>query len=121
MMQTPGAVEVKNAETREKAREVISKELGLDLANWMEAKRDLVWRPAVELTEEGDEFAARALVPGINPDDVAVLVTPERLLIKGEMRRGQPDHRELLRSMEFPRPVNPAKVHAEIRDGILSV
>lgn len=111
-MGTADAVEVKNAPTTEKTREIIYKELRRDLGEWMMAKEDLVWRPAVELTEENGEFAARFMVPGLRPEDVEVLVTPERLLIKGK---------QLLRSVEFPRPVNPDRVRAEIGEGILSV
>jgi HSP20 family molecular chaperone IbpA len=107
-------VEVNNAPTVEKTREIINDELRRDLGEWMMAKEDLVWRPAVQLTEESAEFAARFVVPGLHPEDVEVLVTPERLLIRG---KGQ----QLLRSVEFPRPVNPDKVRADITDGILCV
>jgi HSP20 family molecular chaperone IbpA len=114
-------VELKNAETPEKTREIIYNELRRDVADWMEAKQDLVWRPSVELTEEGDEFIARALLPGVDPENLEIFVSPERILIKGETHRGKPDHQQLLRSMEFPRPVDPENVHAEIREGALSV
>ena len=112
MMETVAAVEVKNAPTVEKTRETIYNELRRDLGEWMMAKEDLVWRPAAELSEENGEFAARFLVPGLRPENVEVLVTPERVLIKGN---------QLLRSIEFPRPVDPDNVQAGIADGILSV
>jgi HSP20 family molecular chaperone IbpA len=121
MMETAEVVEVKNAETPEKTRKTIYDELRRDLGDWMMAERDLVWRPAIELTEEGGELVARALVPGVHSKDVEVLVAPERLLVKGETHRGRPDHRQFLRSVEFPRLVDPEKVRAEITDGILSV
>ena len=112
MMETAATVEIKNAPTVEKTREIIQNELRHDLGEWMMAKEDLVWRPAVELTKEGGEFAARFLVPGLRTEDVEILVSPERILIKGN---------QFLRSVEFPRPVNPDKVHAEIAGGMLSV
>ena len=112
MKSTAEAVEVNNAPTVEETRQIIDDELRRDLGEWMEAKEDLVWRPSAELTEEGGEFAARFLVPGVHPEDVEVLVGPERMLIKGK---------QLLRSIEFPRPVDPDEVHAELDDGILSV
>ena len=112
MMETAATVEVKNAPTVEETREIIYNELRRDLGEWMMAREDLVWRPAVELKEQGGEFAARFLVPGLLPEDVEILITPERLLIKG---------RQLLRSVEFPRPVNPDEVHAEIAGGMLSI
>jgi|SRR5579862_6021932 len=112
MMETAEAVAIKKAGTLEKTRETMYDELRRDLAEWMEAKEDLVRRPAMELTEEGGEFAATALVPGVHAEDMEVMVTPERLMIKGK---------QLLRSIEFPRPVNPDRVHAEISDGVISV
>jgi HSP20 family protein len=120
MMETTEAVKVKNAETPEKTRATIFDELKRDLAEWMTTDRDLVWRPAMELTKEDNEFAVRALVPGVDPKDLDVMVAPELLLIKGETHRGS-SRRKLLRSIEFPRPVNPDKVHAEMKDGMLSV
>jgi HSP20 family protein len=100
---------------------MIFDELRRDLADWMTANRDEVWRPAIELTKEDNEFAARVLLPGVDPKDVEVLVAPKLLLIKGETHRGQSGQRKLLRSVEFPRLVNPDRVHAEIKDGMLSV
>ena len=112
MIETAEFVQVKTAPTVEKTRAMIYNELRRDLAEWMTAKEDLVYRPSVELTEEGDEFAVRALVPGVHAEDMEVWVTPERLMIKGK---------QLMRSIEFPRPINPERVHAEITGGILSI
>jgi HSP20 family molecular chaperone IbpA len=114
-MKAPELVEVRKSETPEKTRAIILDELRRDFAEWMTAKEDLVLRPNIELTREGNEFAVRALVPGIDPRDIEILVAPDILLIKGE------NHRKVLRSIEFPMPINPAKVHAELRDGMLSV
>ena len=111
MMETE-AVEIRNAKTPEKTRENMYKILRRDLAEWMDAKEDMVCRPPIEITEERGEFAARAIVPAAYAKHMEVMVTPERLLIKGK---------QLLRSIEFPRRVNPDRVHAEISDGVLSV
>jgi HSP20 family molecular chaperone IbpA len=112
MTETAEFIQVKTAPTVEKTREIIYNELRRDVAEWMTTNEDLVYRPAVELTEEGGEFAARVLVPGVHAKDMEVWVTPERLLIKGK---------QLMRSIEFPRPINPDRVDAEITDGILSI
>ena len=73
----------RRSETLAKTREIMYNELRRDVAEWMDAKEDLVRRPAIELTQEGGEFAARAMMSGINAKDIEVMVTPERLLIKG--------------------------------------
>jgi HSP20 family molecular chaperone IbpA len=121
MMGITKVVEIKNAETPEKTRKAIFDELRQDLADWMTADKDLVWRPAVELTKDGENFAVRSLVPGVDSNDVEVLVAPEILLIKGETHRGESGNRKILRSVKFPQPVDPDKVHAEIEDGMLFV
>jgi HSP20 family molecular chaperone IbpA len=120
MKELATVVNVKNAETPEKTRKTIFDELRHDLADWMTTDRDLVWRPAIELTKEGETFAARALVPGVGPNDVDLLVAPEILLIRGEAHC-EAGQRKILRSVKFPQPVNPDKVHAEIMDGMLCV
>ncbi|MBI4476241.1 MAG: Hsp20 family protein [Acidobacteria bacterium] len=109
-------VELKTSENPQKMKDIIFDELRRDLADWMTAKEDLVWRPPVDLTEEDGEFAVRALVPGADSKDIEVLVAPEILLIRG-MTRG----RAVLRSIELPRAIDPTRVHAEIMDGMLSI
>jgi HSP20 family molecular chaperone IbpA len=109
-------VEVKHSSTPEKARETIFDELRRDFADWMTANQDMVWRPTIELMKEGMEFAARVLLPGVDPGDIEVMVAPDILLIKGETRG-----RKMLKSIKFPRPVNPDEVHAELKDGMLTI
>ena len=116
MMTIAEAVEVKNARMPEKTRELIDAELREDLADWMTAKRDEVWRPAIELTNEDGTYVARALVPGVAPGNMEVMVAPDILLIKG-----QAGGRKILSSVKFPQLVNPNRVHAEIEDGMLCV
>jgi HSP20 family protein len=106
---------------RKTTAEAIMKEMKRDLAEWMEAKEDMVWRPPVELEKERDEFVARTLVPGFDPNRIEILISPDTILVKGETDRGEPCHRRLMRSIPFPRPINPDRVHAEMKDGMLSV
>ena len=121
MLRTAEVIKVNNLETPEKTTKVIWEELRSDFAEWMTANRDLVWRPTIELTKGDNEFVAKALLSGVDPKDVEVLVAPERLLIKGEVRGGKSDRRKLLCSIRFPRLVNSDRVRAEINDGVLSV
>jgi HSP20 family molecular chaperone IbpA len=106
---------------RKTTAEKILNELKRDLAEWMEAKEDMVWRPPLELAKERDEFVARTLVPGFDPNSIEILISPDAILVKGETDRGEPGHRRLMRSIPFPRPINPDRVHAEMKDGMLSV
>ena len=110
-------IKVIKSATPEKTTGIILDELRSDFADWMTAKEDLVWRPSIQLTEEGNEFGVRALVAGIDPNDIEVLVAPDILLIKGKTKVS----RKLLGSIKLPRAINPEKVHAELNDGMLSI
>jgi HSP20 family molecular chaperone IbpA len=116
MFETAEVVEVKHGITPEETMQAIFDELRRDLDEWMTANDDLVWRPGIEMTKEGSEFAARALVPGMDSKHLEVWVAPEMMLIKGDA-----DNKKMLRSIKFPRSVNPDRVHAEIKNGMLCV
>ena len=60
--------------------------LGKDLDNWLAAERELVWKPAIELSEKDNQFEIRVAVAGIDPKDLNVEVTAEDLLVKGETK-----------------------------------
>jgi len=106
---------------RKTTPDAIMNELKRDLAEWMEAKEDMVWRPALEMAKEGDEFVARSLVPGFDPNRIEILISPDTILVKGETDRGEPGHQRLMLSIPFPRPINPDTVQAAMKDGMLSV
>lgn len=97
-------------------KDAIMTELKRDLAEWMEADEDLVWRPAVQIMKEGNEFAARVLIPGIDPKDLHVLVARDMMLIKG-MSEG----RRIMKSAMFAEPIDVDRVHVSMKDGMLSV
>ena len=125
-------VQVKRFETPEKTRQIIVDEVRRDFEEWLSAKEDLIWRPPIQLSEKGNEFELTAAVAGVDPKNVEVLVAPEMMLIKAELRaaiqseseiihRREFEYRKLSRSILFPRPVDPENVRAEIKDGLLTV
>lgn len=100
--------------------------------NWLNAERELLWQPAVEVCQKDGRFEVRAAVAGVAPKDLAVTVTPVDLLIKGN---GAHDHRQeagrvhvcefshgqLFRSIHFPVLIDPAKATADYRNGLLTI
>jgi HSP20 family protein len=105
---------------------------GTELDDWFTAEKELVWKPAVQLKERDNQYELQAAIAGIDPKDVKIDVTPEELLIRGETRsekkeeNGQICYSEfqsgsLFRSVRFPKPVDPSKVRAEIKNGLLTV
>jgi HSP20 family protein len=105
---------------------------GRDLDNWLQAEREMVWKPAIELEEKDNQFVLRVGVPGVDPKDIDIEVTPEDILVKAEVRH---EHREtqgkvhvcefeagnLFRSVHLPKRIDPEKVKAEFKNGMLSL
>ena len=125
-------VQVKRFETPEKTRQIIVDEVRRDFEEWLSAKEDLIWRPPIQLSERGNEFELTTAVAGVDPKTFEILVAPEMMLIKAELRAGSQseseiihrrefEYRKLSRSILFPRPVDPENVRAEIKDGLLTV
>ena len=106
--------------------------IGQDLDNWLKAERELVRKPLIEMTEKGNRFEVKVDVAGVDARDLKVEATEEDLLIKGEIRtqkqtnKGQVHTSELtsgslFRSIHFPKKVDPGKVKADLKNGLLTV
>lgn len=90
------------------------------------------WAARCDLWETKDELVVAFDLPGVNEKDVTVSITGDLLTLRGERRR--PDaaqdvtyhHVERVygkfeRSIQVPIPVQPDKVKASYRDGVLTV
>lgn len=104
----------------------------LMMPTWFESVEAGQWMPAIDLSEDDDRIHVRAELPGIDPKDVDVSVSEDRLVISGEKkseatRTGDGwTHREshfgsFSRAIPLPEPVDPAKVTAKYDKGVLSV
>jgi HSP20 family protein len=93
-------------------------------------KRD--WSPSLDLVETKDSLVAELEVPGINPDDINISVSPDLLTVTGEktQKRGEQEknyhimeraHGNFSRSIPLPTAVNPDQVEARYIDGILRI
>ena len=87
--------------------------------------------PGVNLWEDGDTAYIEAKVPGLNMDDIEVLVSGNELTINGERRiaapeNGQYQRRErasgrFSRVLTLPWETDADKVEAKLHDGVLTV
>ena len=105
---------------------------GRDFEDWLQAERELVWKPAIELEEKDDEFLLQIATPGVDPKDIDIEVTPEDILVKADVHH---EHKEkkgevyacefasgnLFRSIHLPKRIDPDKVKAEFKNGMLSL
>ena len=105
---------------------------GYDLEDWLAAETELTWKPPVELREQGSEFVIKAALPGVDPKDLDIQVTPDELLIKVEVAYKHDEavgtvylcefqQGKLFRRIKFPTRVEADKVKAEYREGLLRV
>ena len=88
--------------------------------------------PLVNFSDDEGHVYVDALVPGVDPKDVDLNVLRNTLTISGERKpfveqKGQIVHRSELgsgkfsRTLELPIDINPDKVSAECRDGIMRI
>src|SRR5215831_12966950 len=104
--------------------------LGRDLDNWTQAERELVWKPAFELSEKDGRFQLEAAISGVDPKDIHIEVTPEDIVINAETQHHHQEHKgfvhycefqsgKLFRAIHLPKKIDPDKVKAEFKDGLL--
>lgn len=90
------------------------------------------WAPAVDVYEDKDRVVVKAELPGMNKEDIEISLHQGSLLICGERkvettnREGEASRSERFfgrfqRSIELSKPVDPNKVAATYKDGILTV
>jgi HSP20 family molecular chaperone IbpA len=100
------------------------------LADWLNAERQLVWRPAIELRQKDNKFEVLAATPGVEAKDLDVQITAEDLLIKaavehrhtpkeGAVQRCEFNGGQLFRSIHFPEKIDPDSATTEYRNGML--
>lgn len=106
--------------------------LGHALEDWLKAERETVWRPAIEVRRTKDAFVVEAAVAGVEPKQFDVRVTATTLLLGADLHHSDRSQNEdvvlcefvtgpLFRSFTFPEPIDPARVSAEYRNGLLRV
>jgi HSP20 family protein len=90
------------------------------------------WIPAVDVEETKDEYQIRAEMPGLKKEDVKISLTENVLTIAGEKKlesrtdkkkyhRLERTYGSFQRSFSLPAPIQPDKITAAFKDGILEV
>jgi HSP20 family protein len=104
--------------------------LGRDLEHWLDAEREMIWKPAIELSERDETFHVSVAIPGVDPKGLEIEVAPDYLLIKAEVHHEHTSDKgrvhvcefetgSLFRSIPFPKKVDPNNVQAEFKNGML--
>ena len=88
------------------------------------------WMPSVDISETDSDFAVKAELPGVDKDDVKVMLDNGVLTIKGEKKSEVKDEKRhrlecvygsFVRSFTLPQYVDAEKLQAKYKDGILSL
>jgi HSP20 family protein len=100
--------------------------------SWLDTVEPGQWLPTVDMAETDTGIRVRAELPGIDPKDVDVSVSEDRLVIAGVKKSATEEtgngwtHREsssgsFTRSIPLPESVDPEKVTARYDKGVLTV
>ena len=90
------------------------------------------WSPAIDLTETDDSYTLEADLPGLNKDDIELVVVDNLVTIKGERKQEREARREgyhrferqygsFTRSFEIPGGFKGDGVSASFENGVLRV
>jgi HSP20 family protein len=109
---------------------------------WMETFEPLGWRSPMgvdyersfrlDVIDHDNELVVRGELPGVEKDDIEVTVMGDRLMIEAEREfedkdeednyyRHEVGYGKLMRIIALPVKVDPEKIHAELKGGILEV
>jgi len=88
--------------------------------------------PMVDVYEEGDSVVVKAEVPGMEKDEIELILTPDTLTIKGERKKvetvedqdyhySERAYGAFARTVELPAEVAEDKVTASLKNGVLEV
>ena len=90
------------------------------------------WAPAVDIYETNDSFVVSADLPGLNKDEIQIDLKDNTLTLKGEKKfeekvskdnyiRVERAYGSFVRSFTLPQNVDPEKIKAKYKEGVLEV
>jgi HSP20 family molecular chaperone IbpA len=105
---------------------------GRDLEHWFQAEQELLWKPPIEIHETDGKLVMEAAVSGVDPKDMNIEVSPEDIVLKAETQHQHDESKgrlhmcefesgSMFRSVHLPKRINPDKVKAEVKNGLLRV
>ncbi len=104
-------------------------EVGHDLDDWVKAEQELSKSESLEVLDTGQEIRIRARVNSLIGPEVAVGVSPQRVIILGQNLISEPAGSDdpvsprpvLLQVVDLVPKVNPTEAVARLSNGILEV
>jgi HSP20 family molecular chaperone IbpA len=105
---------------------------GHDLEDWLKAEAEFLNPVPLELSETDTELAVRAELPGFTEKELEIVAEPGRLFITGKSEKKSEEKKkktlfseissnEIFRSIYLPAEIDPEKVSAVLKNGILEI
>ena len=96
------------------------------------AAESMGWTPACDIFEDTDEVVIRAALAGVDPKDVDIRFENGTLTLRGERKMEKEDKKDnyhrvemsygaFTRTFSLPTTVDPEKIHAEAKNGVLAI
>jgi HSP20 family protein len=97
-----------------------------------ESAGEATWAPPLEVREEANAYVVQAEVPGVRKEDLQLSFHDDVLTLSGERKqekevkegevyRTERGYGRFQRTVALPKPVDPAKVTAAYKDGVLTI
>src|SRR5690349_25091343 len=74
---------------------------GKDIDDWLQAERELIWKPSIELKEKDNEFRLEIAVPGVDPKDINIEVTSDDILVTANLQHEHKEKKGQVYACEF--------------------
>jgi HSP20 family protein len=90
------------------------------------------WRPPVDIFESGETFVLKLEIPEVDKESIDIKINDDELTIKGERKlepgiepesyhRMERGYGTFSRSFSLTRTIDPSKIKASVKDGILRI
>jgi HSP20 family protein len=97
-----------------------------------ERQSETCWAPDIDLTENKEAYFLRADLPGVSKENIKVTLNENVLTLSGEKKfekaaqevsfhRSERVYGTFSRSFRLPETIDSEKIHAEFKDGVLSL
>lgn len=116
--------------------EARGRRFGNELEDWFRAESEFLRPVPVTMKETETQINVQAEVPGFKADEIKISTEPERLIIEGnsvqtteEQSKEEPEKvlfserrsNKFCRSFTLPAEIDPAKVTANLKNGVLEI
>jgi HSP20 family molecular chaperone IbpA len=105
---------------------------GHDQEDWFRAESELLQRVSLDVFDSNGKYTVRCEVPGFDSKEIEVIVEPLRMAISskpkgtkdeenGQIICSESRARRIFKILDLPSIVDPSKVSAALKDGVLIV